>query len=83
MPGWKKNIPACLQADQEGGLKPIKTFQLSEVRSTSRQMCFERYASEKDVLIRSVSHGLKNVRYGKKHACFPHSREPFQLSEEM
>lgn len=21
MPGWKKNIPACLQADQEGGRK--------------------------------------------------------------
>lgn len=21
MPGWKKNIPACLQADQEGGMK--------------------------------------------------------------
>jgi len=36
MPGWKKNIPACLQADQEGGMKSSALIVCTSVVSVAR-----------------------------------------------
>lgn len=43
MPGWKKNIPACLQPDQEGGKTgPDRPAQVH----TDRRVCARARVSE-------------------------------------